>query len=145
MVVKAPAAKPACRRSAQRPPPARKVWVQTWDEPTYKDSTADDKVDGEDLTVRKAAVDALGPLNGSVVVVDPTTGRILTMVNQPLTLGGGFQPCSTIKVSVALAALREGLVERTSPGSFLSASAHLLRISQMRWLIPTITTLRTSA
>jgi cell division protein FtsI/penicillin-binding protein 2 len=100
--------------------PRKKGWVQTWDEPTYKDSTANDKVDGEDLSVRKAAVDALGPLNGSVVVADPTTGRILTIVNQPLALSGGFQPCSTIKVSVALAALREGLVERTSPARFYS-------------------------
>ncbi len=91
------------------------AYVQTWDEPTYKDSTANDKVDGEDLDVRKAAVEALGPLNGAVVVADPTTGRVLTIVNQPLALGGGFQPCSTIKVSVALAALREGLVERTNP------------------------------
>jgi membrane peptidoglycan carboxypeptidase len=98
----------------------RKVWAQTWDEPTYKDSTTGDKVDGEDLNVRKAAVDALGPLNGSVVVADPTTGRVLTIVNQPLALSGGFQPCSTIKVSVALAALREGLVERTSPVRFYS-------------------------
>ena len=95
--------------------PKQKVWVQTWDEPTYKDSTAFDKVDGEDLIVRKAAVDALGPLNGSVVVADPSTGRILTIVNQPLALSGGFQPCSTVKVSVALAALHEGLVARTSP------------------------------
>jgi len=54
------------------------------------------------------------------VVVDPNTGRVLTMVNQQLALGGGFQPCSTIKVSVALAALREGLVERTSPVRFYS-------------------------
>ena len=95
--------------------PRKKVWAQTWDEPTYKESTLEDKVDGEDLLVRKAAVDALGPLNGSVVVVDPSTGRVLTIVNQPLALGGGFQPCSTIKVAVSLAALREGIVERTSP------------------------------
>jgi penicillin-binding protein 2 len=98
----------------------KKVWAQTWDEPTYKDSTAGDKVDGEDLTVRKAAVDALGPLNGAIVVADPTNGRVLSIVNQPLALGGGFQPCSTIKVSVALAALREGLVERTNPIRFYS-------------------------
>ncbi len=102
----------------------KKVYVQTWDEPTYKDSTAGDKIDGEDLTVRKAAVDALGPLNGSVVVVDPTTGRVLTIVNQALAFGGGFQPCSTIKVSVALAALREGLVERTSPAKFYSKRSY---------------------
>lgn len=95
--------------------PAKKRWVQTWDEPTYKDSTGGDNPDGEDLIVRKAAADALGEFNGSIVVVDPTTGRILTMVNQKLGLGGGFQPCSTIKVSVALAALREKIIERNSP------------------------------
>jgi cell division protein FtsI/penicillin-binding protein 2 len=88
--------------------------VQTWDEPTFKDSTDGDAIEGEDLTVRRAAVDALGPYNGSVVVVDPTTGRILSMVNQHLALGSGFQPCSTIKVSVALAALREGIVKQNS-------------------------------
>ncbi len=100
--------------------PRRKVWVQTWDEPTYKDSTIGDRTEGEDLIVRKAAVEALGPLNGSVVVADPTSGRILTIVNQQLALGGGFQPCSTIKVSVGLAALKEGLVARTSPVRFYS-------------------------
>ncbi len=108
-------AAPVVKASVTRPAGKSRAWVQTWDEPTYKDSTAADKVDGEDLVVRKAAVDALGPLNGSVVVADPSTGRILTIVNQPLALSGGFQPCSTVKVSVALAALHEGLVARTSP------------------------------
>ncbi len=98
----------------------RRGWVQTWDEPTYKDSAAGDHTEGDDAVIRKAAVEGLGPYNGSVVVVDPYTGRVLTMVNQQLALGGGFQPCSTIKVSVALAALREGLVERTSPVKFYS-------------------------
>ncbi len=96
----------------------RRAWVQTWDEPTYKDSTSGDVYEGEDLIVRRAAVDALGPLNGAVVVVDPESGRVLSMVNQPLALGGGFQPCSTIKVPVALAGLKEGLVERISPIKF---------------------------
>ena len=44
-------------------PTKRKVWVQTWDEPTYKDSTTGDKTAGEDQAIRKAAVEALGPLN----------------------------------------------------------------------------------
>jgi len=90
------------------------IWVQTWDEPTFRESTEGDNLDGEDLEVRRAAVDALGPYNGSVVVVDSTNGRILTMVNQRIALGQGFQPCSTIKVSVALAALHEKIIERTS-------------------------------
>jgi cell division protein FtsI/penicillin-binding protein 2 len=82
-----------------------------WDEPTYADSTLGDNVDGEDLDVRRAAVEALGPLNGAVVVSDPNTGRILTMVNQKLALSDGYQPCSTIKVPVAFAALSEGIIE----------------------------------
>jgi len=76
-----------------------------WRSPTYADSTLNDNVDGEDLEIRRAAVEALGPYNGSVVVVDPTTGRILTIVNQHLALQGGFIPCSTIKLVAALAAL----------------------------------------
>ncbi|HYO82784.1 MAG TPA: penicillin-binding transpeptidase domain-containing protein [Bryobacteraceae bacterium] len=85
-----------------------------WLEPTYADSTAGDAIDGEDLTVRKAAVDALGPYNGSVVVADPQTGRVLTIVNQRVALGEGFQPCSTVKIYAALAGLNEGIVDKTN-------------------------------
>src|ERR1044072_5209026 len=53
----------------------------------------------------------LGRYNGSVVVVDPNNGRVLSMVNQKVALGTGFQPCSTIKVSVALAGLSEKLID----------------------------------
>jgi penicillin-binding protein 2 len=84
-----------------------------WLEPTYADSTQGDKVDGEDLDVRRAAVEALGDYNGSVVVVDPADGRVLSMVNQKIALSSGFQPCSTVKVSVALAALSEKAVTPT--------------------------------
>jgi cell division protein FtsI/penicillin-binding protein 2 len=82
-----------------------------WTSPTYADSTDGDNVDGEDMDIRRAAVDALGQYNGSVVVVDPNTGRILSMVNQKVALSSGFQPCSTVKVSVALAALSEKVIQ----------------------------------
>ena len=82
-----------------------------WFEPTYADSTQGDNIDGEDLDVRRAAVEALGSFNGSIVVSDPATGRILTMVNQRVALGSGFQPCSTVKVSVALAGLSEKTIQ----------------------------------
>ena len=95
-----------------RPVVRRRRVYSEWDEPTYADSTLGDNVDGEDLAVRRAAVEALGPLNGAVVVADPGTGRILAMVNQKLALGAGYQPCSTIKVPVAFAALSEGIIER---------------------------------
>jgi cell division protein FtsI/penicillin-binding protein 2 len=60
--------------------------------------------------VRQAAVDALGAMNGTIVAIDPNSGRILAMVNQKLALSEGAQPCSTIKLAVALAALHEGVV-----------------------------------
>ena len=93
----------------------RAVSRSTWKSPTYANSVEGDNVDGEDLVVRRAAVDALGPLNGSVVVTDANTGRILTIVNQKLAFQSGYQPCSTVKVPVALAALSENVVDRETP------------------------------
>jgi cell division protein FtsI/penicillin-binding protein 2 len=75
------------------------------------DITAGDLTAGEDPVVRAAAVDALGNMNGTVVALDPDTGRILAMVNQKLALSQGAQPCSTIKLAVALAALHEGIIK----------------------------------
>jgi penicillin-binding protein 2 len=76
------------------------------------DITEGDVTAGEDPTVRTAAIDALGNMNGTVVAIEPTSGRILAMVNQKLALSSGAQPCSTIKLSVALAAVSEGLIDR---------------------------------
>jgi membrane carboxypeptidase/penicillin-binding protein len=70
---------------------------------------------GEDPLVRQAAIDALDGMNGTAVVIDPSNGRVLAMVNQKLALSPGAEPCSTIKLSVALAALSEGLVTRDTP------------------------------
>ena len=70
---------------------------------------------GEDPTVRAAAIEALGNMNGTALAIDPSTGRILAMVNQKLALSSGAEPCSTIKLTVALAALQEGLVKRDTP------------------------------
>lgn len=93
----------------------RRVYYNPWTEPTYADSTIGDNIDGEDLVVRKAAVDGLGPYNGTVVVADPQNGRILSIVNQKLALKGAFQPCSTVKMMVSLASLSEGIVNPDKP------------------------------
>jgi cell division protein FtsI/penicillin-binding protein 2 len=85
-----------------------------WGLSSYGDPSADDNPAGDDPVIRQAAVDALGKLNGSMVVVDPNTGRILSIVNQKLALSSGFRPCSTFKPVVALAALREGLITPTT-------------------------------
>ncbi|HVA95886.1 MAG TPA: penicillin-binding transpeptidase domain-containing protein [Candidatus Dormibacteraeota bacterium] len=82
--------------------------------PTYTDSEKGDVTEYDDPVVRQAAVQALGRYNGSVVAIDPSTGRILSIVNQKLAFSTGFIPCSTIKPVIAVAALQEGVVTRNS-------------------------------
>lgn len=104
------------KSSNSRPPARSKAPTRgPWRVPTYADSTEGDRIDGENLVVRRAAVDAMNGLNGTVVVAQPETGRVLTIINQKVAFRDGFQPCSTVKVPVALAALSESVVERTTP------------------------------
>src|SRR5690349_8464651 len=84
---------------------------------TSGDITEGDVTEGEDPIVRQAAIDALGNMNGTVLAIEPTSGRVLAMVNQKLALSSGAQPCSTIKLSVALTALSEGLIDKDTPVS----------------------------
>ncbi len=91
---------------------------------TDTDLTQGDVTAGEDPVVREAAIAALGNMNGTVLAIDPTTGRILAMVNQKLALSSGAEPCSTIKLSVALAALEEGIITKDTPVN-LGGSYHL--------------------
>lgn len=91
--------------------------VKRYYERFYANSFADGVTDGditagEDPVVRQAAIDALNGMNGTVVAIDPMSGRILAMVNQKLALSAGATPCSTIKVPVALAALSENLINK---------------------------------
>jgi membrane peptidoglycan carboxypeptidase len=70
-----------------------------------KDSTV-----GEDPEVRRAAVEALGHHAGTVVVMDPKTGRVYTVVNQDWGLRRGFKPCSTIKLVTGVAGISEKVI-----------------------------------
>jgi cell division protein FtsI/penicillin-binding protein 2 len=79
--------------------------ISSFGEPAALDDPA-----GEDIAVRQVAIEALGNWNGSVVVVDPNDGRILSIVNQKLALESAFTPCSTFKPIVGLAGLNEGVI-----------------------------------
>ncbi len=74
--------------------------------------TAGDVTAGENPLVREAAIEALGNMNGTVVAIDPDSGRVLAMVNQKLALSEGAQPCSTFKIAVGLAGINEGLITK---------------------------------
>jgi len=100
--VSAATGKPATRSSRHRYVPREKA----------VDPTRGDISDNDDPIVRAAAVEALGKYNGSVVAVDPNTGRILTVVNQKMAYSDGAIPCSTIKPTIALAALEENVITR---------------------------------
>ncbi|HJP92644.1 MAG TPA: penicillin-binding transpeptidase domain-containing protein [Pyrinomonadaceae bacterium] len=91
---------------------------------------AKDDLTGEDPEVRRVAVNALGNHAGTVVVMDPLTGRVYSIVNQEWALRRGFKPCSTIKLVTGVAGLSENaipLVDTASDGYRLdltSALAH---------------------
>jgi cell division protein FtsI/penicillin-binding protein 2 len=85
-----------------------------WRISSFADPAADDNPAGDDPFIRRAAIEALGNWNGSIVVVDPNSGRILSVLNQKLALSSAFSPCSTFKPVVALAALREGIITPTT-------------------------------
>lgn len=69
-----------------------------------------DALEGEDSAIRKIAIEALGSKAGTVVVMDPRSGRIHSIVNQDWAVKRGFKPCSTIKLVSGIAAINENLV-----------------------------------
>jgi penicillin-binding protein 2 len=96
-------------RRVRRRRAARHGW-SPWDVSSLGNPSAGDNPAGEDPLVREAALKAIGNWNGSVVVVNPDNGRIISIVNQKLALASGYIPCSTVKPMVALGGLREDVV-----------------------------------
>ncbi|HEX8265190.1 MAG TPA: penicillin-binding transpeptidase domain-containing protein [Pyrinomonadaceae bacterium] len=69
-----------------------------------------DDLTGEDMEVRRAAINALGERAGSVVVMDAQNGRVVSMVNQEWAARKGFKPCSTIKLVTGVAGVNEKVI-----------------------------------
>lgn len=69
-----------------------------------------DDTEGEDLDIRRAAVNALGNHAGTIVVLEPQTGKVLSIVNQDWAIRHSFKPCSTIKLVTAVAGLNEKVI-----------------------------------
>ncbi len=82
---------------------------------------ANDRVEGEDLNIRRAAIEALGSKAGSVVVMEAQTGKVLTVVNQDWAVRSAIRPCSTIKLVTGVAGLNEGVINKED-GSVRNAS-----------------------
>lgn len=69
-----------------------------------------DNTVGEDAQVRRVAINALGNHAGTVVVMDPMTGKVYSIVNQEWGVRRGFKPCSTIKLVTGVAGLSENVI-----------------------------------
>jgi beta-lactamase class D len=97
----------------------RSRYVERFSAPSFAQNvdniTLGDVTAGEDPLVRASLIEALGNRNGTALAIDPKNGRILAMVNQKVALGPGAEPCSTIKLTVALAALSEGIITKDTP------------------------------
>jgi penicillin-binding protein 2 len=78
----------------------------------------------DNTEVRDLAVQALGHQRGTVVAVDPSDGRILTVVDQKMAFQDGFEPCSTIKPVIALAGLEQGAI----------TSSTMIKVGQRRYM-----------
>lgn len=63
-----------------------------------------------DRRVAEVARGVLGGRAGSVVAMDPRTGRVLSIVNPDYALWHAYQPCSVFKIAVAMAGLSEGVI-----------------------------------
>jgi membrane peptidoglycan carboxypeptidase len=84
---------------------------------------ADDDLSGEDIQIRRIAIDALGTAEGTVVVMNAQTGQILTIVNQEWAIRHAFKPCSTIKLVTGVAGISEHLIN--SDGSLARGTYRL--------------------
>ncbi len=104
------------REQAAREAQARRVAFERGLRTSTIDNISADITDGEDLEVRRAAVTALGERAGTVVVLEPQTGRVLTIVNQDWAIRQSFKPCSVIKLVTSIAGLNENVIN--SDGSF---------------------------
>jgi penicillin-binding protein 2 len=110
----------ARREAARRAAIARAIYlarIRAQDQ-AFRDQTRAnilrDETTGEDLEVRRIAMEALGNHAGSVVVMDPKTGRVYTVVNQEWALRKGFKPCSTFKLVTGLAGLNDNVINPAS-------------------------------
>src|ERR1700674_3036327 len=70
--------------------------------------------DNLDQRLAHAATAALGGRRGTVIVMDPQTGRVRAIVNSEIAFEENLPPGSTIKPFTALAALRSGLIDEDS-------------------------------
>ncbi len=103
-------------------------WAWLW--AIEKSGRPSSKLETEiDSVLQEAATAALGQRGGTIIIIDPQTGRVRAIVNSKQASVQAVMPGSTMKPFTALAALRAGLIEKDSrticPGRFTGLSFSL--------------------
>ncbi len=99
------------REQAAREARERRLAFERGLRTTTVENIAKDDPTGEDVNVRRAAVNALGGHAGTVVVMEAQTGKVLTIVNQDWAIRDSFKPCSTIKLVTGVGGLNENIID----------------------------------
>ncbi len=100
---------------------ATRHWSLSASSPALLSGNDLDDVDGR---LQRAATVALGERNGTIIVMDPQTGRVRAVVNSKLAFEETFRPGSTIKPFTALAGLRSGVIDEDSRTICLEKYSH---------------------
>src|SRR5688572_13120082 len=98
------------REAAARAARERRLAFERGLRTTTIENIAKDDPSGEDLNVRRAAVNALSGHAGTVVVMEAKTGKVVTIVNQDWAIRDSFKPCSTIKLVTGVAGINENII-----------------------------------
>lgn len=108
------AAAAAAERRRQEAARRAELWAQAQENRLRAESQANivkDDTSGEDLKVRQIAIGALNGKAGTVLVMEPQTGKVLTIVNQEWGIRKSFVPCSTIKLVTSIAGVQENVID----------------------------------
>ncbi|MFN2493105.1 MAG: SpoIID/LytB domain-containing protein [Pyrinomonadaceae bacterium] len=80
----------------------------------FNSSTGEIREDQLDSLLQRVASASLGQRRGTLIVMDPQSGRIRAVVNSKLAFDEAFRPGSTIKPFTTLAALRSSVIGEDS-------------------------------
>jgi stage II sporulation protein D len=92
-------------------------FVTIFEKPSFFATTSETRLANEseiDYALQQAVTSALGQREGTIIVMDPQTGRVRALVSPQIAFADSYPPGSTIKPFTALAGLRAGLIDKDS-------------------------------
>lgn len=89
-----------------------------------------DDLSKENLQYRKIAVEALEAHKGSVIIMNPQTGQVQTIVNQEQAFRRGWSPASVFKIVTSVAGIEENVLKDSEKGFGYDATGWRTNLTQ---------------